>query len=111
MAKFGKAAEFGVFKPALAFFPRDAKIVARPAPPGSLNLAHSGEAAGSRLHAIYGDRLRVSGTGPAAQQHLRDLGCLPDRLHQKLAEYFSAHPEGGIDITDGPVTDVLPSLR
>ncbi|MFD8249620.1 hypothetical protein [Nocardia sp. NPDC059691] len=70
-----------------------------------------GNSNGTRLSAIYGDRLRIIGYGSATERHIRDLERLPDSFHNKLLEYFASHPEGGIDIIDGPVTDVLPELR
>jgi hypothetical protein len=71
----------------------------------------SGSASSPRLSAIYGNRLRISGNGPAVQQHLRDLELLPDSFHNKLLGYFARHRKGGIDLVDGPVTDVMTKLR
>ncbi|WP_157171048.1 anthrax toxin lethal factor-related metalloendopeptidase [Nocardia araoensis] len=82
------------------------------APVSGVNPVHGfRNSTSTRLSAIYGDRLRISGHGPATKRHLRDLELLPDSFHNKLLGYFASHPEGGIDIIDGPVTDVMTDLR
>ncbi|WP_147471496.1 anthrax toxin lethal factor-related metalloendopeptidase [Nocardia stercoris] len=63
------------------------------------------------LSAIYGDRLRVTGNRRRTRQHLRDLERIPDSFHNKLLEHFASHPEGGIDIIDGTVTQIMTDLR
>ncbi|RJO78415.1 hypothetical protein D5S18_05855 [Nocardia panacis] len=87
-------------------------LASKAAPVSGFNPVHGfGNSTRTRLSAIYGDRLRISGVGPAAEQHLRDLELLPDSFHNKLLGYFASHPEGGIDIIDGTVTDILTDLR
>ena len=107
--------EIGIFRKALEFFHGSPKVLEREAPrppvPGSNPVHGSGSASSPRLSAIYGNRLRISGNGPAVQQHLRDLELLPDSFHNKLLGYFARHRKGGIDLIDGPVTDVMTKLR
>lgn len=81
-------------------------------PQAGVNAVHdSGTGVSTRLSAIYGDRLKIIGNGPAVEYHLRKLELIPDSFHKKLAEYYAGHPEGGIYLVDGPVTDVLTELR
>lgn len=79
--------------------------------PGVSPLHDSATGTTTRLSAIYGDRLKIIGTGPVTEHHLRKLELLPDSFHKKIAEYLNGHPEGGLYIVDGPVTDVLTDLR
>jgi hypothetical protein len=115
MSKLAQSVESGIFRKALKFFRGSPKVLEREAPrppaPGFNPVHGSGNASSPRLSAIYGDRLRISGNGPAVQQHLRDLELLPDSFHNKLLGHFAGHPKGGIDIVDGPVTDVMTELR
>ena len=101
MVRFGRSLEGGVFGRLTEFFRRPKRFEFRGIESGG----------GTRLSAIYGNRLRVSGSGSAARRNLRDLERLPNSFHQKLAGYFAGHPKGGIDIIDGSVTDVMPELR
>ncbi|GLY78573.1 anthrax toxin lethal factor-related metalloendopeptidase [Actinoallomurus iriomotensis] len=63
------------------------------------------------LSGVYGARLRVVGSSQVTLRHLIDLEDVPGPFHAHVAEYLRGHPEGGIDIVDGPVTDVMPELR
>lgn len=103
MAGAEKAAEAGFLKHVLTFFRRDAEV--NPV----VNNVGSGPA--TRLHGIYGDRLKIYGNGSRIEELVRDLELLPDGFHRKLAAYFAQRPKGGIYIVDGPVTDVARDLR
>ncbi|GLY85624.1 hypothetical protein [Actinoallomurus iriomotensis] len=117
MTIFGRFAEYGIFRAAERFFFSSTKALEHshyhPEPPGTgFNPVRSFENQNhARLSAIYGDRLKIIGNGPAVEGHLRDLELLPDSFHNKLVEHFTGHPEGGIYIIDGPVTEVLTDLR
>jgi hypothetical protein len=118
MIEVGRSAELvegGIFRAAAGFFRGSSKVLERDAPrspvPGSNPVHGFGGGVGTRLSAIYGDRLRIVGSGPGVEQHLRDLERLPDSIHNKLLGHFAGHPKGGIDIVDGPVTDVMSELR
>jgi hypothetical protein len=113
MNDFRRSLEDGIFRKVAEFFRGSFEYRGNPfAPVPGYSPVHGFEGASSaRLSAIYGDRLRIRGNGPRVEEHLRDLECLPDSFHNKLVEYFSGHPEGGIDLVDGPVTDVITRLR
>ncbi|GLY90979.1 anthrax toxin lethal factor-related metalloendopeptidase [Actinoallomurus iriomotensis] len=114
MAKFEQVIERSIFRKVAGFFRNSSKTIAhdaaRPPIPGSF-VHEAGGTPSTRLFAIYGDRLRITGSGPLVQQYLSDLECLPDSFHNKLLGYFAGHPKGGIDIIDGPVTNLLTDLR
>lgn len=109
MPKVPVGAEAGLFRKlteGLLSLPED---VVSKVPTGKVALSKPG--VDTRLSTIYGDRLKIAARGPSLGRNLRDLELLPDSYHQKLAEYFAGHPDGGIYIVDGPVTDVFTELR
>jgi hypothetical protein len=90
-----------VFQKAAKFFTNTPKVA-----------AHVPTAGPSRLlSAFYGHRIRVTGDSPLLRQQLADLEAVPDPFHTRVATWMAGHPQGGIDIVDGPVTDVMPELR